>query len=140
VRLGSSASNTYVNAPDLLMPSLQVASRKSLFLAGQIVGVEGYVESAAMGILAGMNALGCCGASDGRAAAHDGARLFDRLRDRAWPKGFQPMNANYGLFPPLARPLRGARRSSPSRSAGSRISTAGADGLAGGAAGAASVA
>jgi methylenetetrahydrofolate--tRNA-(uracil-5-)-methyltransferase len=53
VRLGSLHRNTYVNAPDLLLPSLQLAARKSVLLAGQIVGVEGYVESAAMGLLAG---------------------------------------------------------------------------------------
>ena len=56
VRLGSLHRNTYVDAPALLLPSLQVVQRRRLLLAGQIVGVEGYVESAATGLLAGLNA------------------------------------------------------------------------------------
>src|SRR5262249_8931793 len=55
VRLGSLHRNTYVDAPSLLLPSLQVAHRKRVLLAGQIVGVEGYIESAATGLLAGIN-------------------------------------------------------------------------------------
>src|SRR3954467_14149938 len=54
VRLGSLHRNTYVNAPDLLLPSLQVAARRSLFLAGQIVGVGVDVEAAGVAILAGL--------------------------------------------------------------------------------------
>src|SRR5262249_12402678 len=108
VRLGSLHRNTYVNAPDLLLPSLQVAARRSLFLAGQIVGVEGYVESAAMGILAGLNAA--------RALRGESMAVPPRTTVLGWllayvtergKKHFQPMNANYGLFPPLDRALRG---------------------------------
>jgi methylenetetrahydrofolate--tRNA-(uracil-5-)-methyltransferase len=108
VRLGSLHRNTYVNAPELLMPSLQVRRQKTLLLAGQIVGVEGYVESAATGILAGLNL----------ARLVRGAALLVPPATTAFGtllayvtqparKEFQPMNANYGLFPPLARPLRG---------------------------------
>jgi methylenetetrahydrofolate--tRNA-(uracil-5-)-methyltransferase len=108
VRLGSLHRNTYVNAPDLLLPSLQVAARKSLFLAGQIVGVEGYVESAAMGILAGVNAAcwlrGEPMAVPPRTTAMGSLLAYVTERGK---KHFQPMNANYGLFPPLDRALRG---------------------------------
>jgi len=111
VRLGSLHRNTYVNAPDLLLPSLQVAARRSLFLAGQIVGVEGYVESAAMGILAGMNAArvlrGEPMAVPPRTTAMGSLIAYVTERGR---RHFQPMNANYGLFPPLPRNLRGREK------------------------------
>jgi methylenetetrahydrofolate--tRNA-(uracil-5-)-methyltransferase len=111
VRLGSLHRNTYVNAPDLLLPSLQVAARKALFLAGQIVGVEGYVESSAMGILAGLNAVrllrGEPMAVPPRTTAMGSLVAYVTERGR---KAFQPMNANYGLFPPLQRPLRGREK------------------------------
>jgi methylenetetrahydrofolate--tRNA-(uracil-5-)-methyltransferase len=108
VRLGSLHRNTYVNAPDLLLPSLQVAARKSLFLAGQIVGVEGYVESAAMGILAGINAA-CWLRGEPMAVPPRTTALGSLLAyvTERGKKHFQPMNANYGLFPPLDRALRG---------------------------------
>ena len=111
VRLGSLHRNTYVNAPDLLLPSLQVGARRSLFLAGQIVGVEGYVESAAMGILAGLNAArvlrGEPMAVPPRTTAMGSLIAYLTERGR---KHFQPMNANYGLFPPLKRNLRGREK------------------------------
>lgn len=111
VRLGSLHRNTYVNAPELLMPSLQVRRRRSLLLAGQIVGVEGYVESAATGILAGMSATRLVrdtiplGPPPTTALGALLAYVTQPTR-----KDFQPMNANYGLFPPLARPLRGREK------------------------------
>jgi methylenetetrahydrofolate--tRNA-(uracil-5-)-methyltransferase len=111
VRLGSLHRNTYVNAPDLLLPSLQVATRKSLFLAGQIVGVEGYVESAAMGILAGLNAA--CSLRGEPMAVPPRTTAMGSLLAYVTERGkkhFQPMNANYGLFPPLDRALRGREK------------------------------
>jgi methylenetetrahydrofolate--tRNA-(uracil-5-)-methyltransferase len=111
VRLGSLHRNTYVNAPDLLLPSLQVATAKRLFLAGQIVGVEGYVESAAMGILAGVNAVrvlrGEPMAVPPRTTAMGSLVAYVTERGK---KSFQPMNANYGLFPPLPRQVRGREK------------------------------
>ena len=111
VRLGSLHRNTYVNAPDLLLPSLQVSTRRSLYLAGQIVGVEGYVESAAMGLLAGLNVVrklrGEPMAVPPRTTAMGSLIAYVTERGR---KGFQPMNANYGLFPPLGRALRGREK------------------------------
>src|SRR5262245_42576768 len=108
VRLGSLHRNTFINAPALLLPSLQVIGRKRLFLAGQLVGVEGYVESAATGLLAGINAgrllRGEAPSSPPRTTALGSLLAYVTQRGK---KAFQPMNANYGLFPPLARPLRG---------------------------------
>jgi len=111
VRLGSLHRNTYVNAPDLLLPSLQVAARRSLLLAGQIVGVEGYVESAATGILAGLNVVrllrGEPLAIPPRTTAMGSMLAYVTERGK---KSFQPMNANYGLFPPLPRALHGREK------------------------------
>jgi len=108
VRLGSLHRNTYVDAPTLLLPTLQVTRRRDLFLAGQIVGVEGYVESAATGMLAGMNASRLLRAQPllvPPATTALGSLLgYVTHRGR---KEFQPMNANYGLFPPLGGRLRG---------------------------------
>ncbi len=111
VRLGSLHRNTYVDAPSLLLPSLQVAHRKRLLLAGQIVGVEGYVESAATGLLAGLNAArllrGDSPVVPPRTTALGSLLAYVTQRGR---KDFQPMNANYGLFSPLGRPLRGREK------------------------------
>jgi len=111
VRLGSLHRNTYVDAPSLLLPSLQVVHRKRLLLAGQIVGVEGYVESAATGLLAGLNAArllrGDLPVAPPRATALGSLLAYVTQRGR---REFQPMNANYGLFPPLGRGLRGREK------------------------------
>jgi methylenetetrahydrofolate--tRNA-(uracil-5-)-methyltransferase len=108
VRLGSLHRNTFVDAPALLLPSLQVTGRKRLLLAGQLVGVEGYVESAATGLLAGLNAgrllRGAPTLTPPRTSALGSLLAYITQRGK---KAFQPMNANYGLFPPLAHPLRG---------------------------------
>jgi methylenetetrahydrofolate--tRNA-(uracil-5-)-methyltransferase len=141
VRLGSLHRNTYVNAPDLLLPSLQVAARKSLFLAGQIVGVEGYVESAAMGILAGLNAArylrGEPMAVPPRTTALGSLIAYVTERGK---KAFQPMNANYGLFPPLPRPARGRDKKLAMAERGLADLQRWRDALSGGEPGAASVA
>jgi len=101
-RYGSVHRNTFIHSPTLLTPALQLRSDPRLFFAGQITGVEGYVESTAMGLLAGINA--------DRFAAGSGivppppetalGALIDHITnvDR---KAFQPMNVAFGLFPPL---------------------------------------
>jgi methylenetetrahydrofolate--tRNA-(uracil-5-)-methyltransferase len=108
VRLGSLHRNTFVNSPEILLPTLQVVRRRSVLLAGQIVGVEGYVESAATGILAGLNAarlLAGQPATVPPATTALGSLLaYVTQRGRS---GFQPMNANYGLFPPLPSRMKG---------------------------------
>ncbi len=104
-RYGSVHRNTYVNAPSRLTPTLELRARPGLYLAGQIAGVEGYVESAALGFIAGVNAAraahGQVPALPPRETAH--GSLISHLME-ADPKHFQPMNVNYGLFPPLPLP------------------------------------
>jgi methylenetetrahydrofolate--tRNA-(uracil-5-)-methyltransferase len=101
-RYGSVHRNTYVNAPRQLGPTLELRSRPGLYLAGQIAGVEGYVESAALGLVAGVNAAralrGEPAVRPDPCTAHGAL-----LRHLAGGTGrFQPSNVTYGLFPPLA--------------------------------------
>jgi len=111
-RYGSVHRNTYVNAPTCLAPTLELRGRPGLYLAGQMTGVEGYVESAATGLLAGVNAgfaaRGVVPPRPHEFTAH-GALL--RYLVDADPRNFQPMNLNFGLFPPLADlPRRASKR------------------------------
>ena len=103
-RFGSIHRNTYVNAPVQLAPDLELKARPGVFLAGQMAGVEGYVESAALGLIAGQvvgrRVTGEPLALPPAETAH-GALL--RHLQNADAKHFQPMNVNYGLFPPLSR-------------------------------------
>lgn len=102
VRFGVMHRNTYINSPKILLPTFQLKSSPEIFFAGQITGVEGYVESAAAGLMAGVNA----------------ARLAKNLEPIIFPpttchgalanyittavtKNFQPMNITFGLLPPL---------------------------------------
>lgn len=108
VRLGSLHRNTFIHSPSLLRPTLQFRGRDDLFLAGQLVGVEGYVESAAAGLLAGLNAArlleGLPLLVPPPATALGSLLVYVTDRER---RDFQPMNANYGLFPPIGGRLRG---------------------------------
>ncbi|MBG9859148.1 FADH(2)-oxidizing methylenetetrahydrofolate--tRNA-(uracil(54)-C(5))-methyltransferase TrmFO [Bacillus wiedmannii] len=107
VRYGVMHRNTFINSPNLLRPTYQYKQRDDLFFAGQMTGVEGYVESAASGLLAGINA----------------ARLVKGEEPVVLPpvtamgsmanyitatnaKNFQPMNANFGLFAPLEKKVK----------------------------------
>jgi methylenetetrahydrofolate--tRNA-(uracil-5-)-methyltransferase len=111
VRLGSLHRNTFVESPMLLEPTLEILGRSDLFFAGQLIGVEGYVESAASGLLAGINAARrrsgrlCTAPPRTTALGSLLAYVTDRSR-----KDFQPMNANYGLFPPIAGAMRGREK------------------------------
>jgi methylenetetrahydrofolate--tRNA-(uracil-5-)-methyltransferase len=114
-RLGSIHRNTFVCAPLLLLPTLQLRNRPDLFLAGQLSGVEGYVESAAMGLLAGINAArlikGLAPTVPPPETAH-GALIRHLTASDA--KNFQPSNVNFGLFPAwqgkIRKNQRGAER------------------------------
>ncbi len=107
VRYGVMHRNTFINSPKLLLSTYQCKRRTNLFFAGQMTGVEGYVESAASGLIAGWNA----------------GRLARGLAPHAFPpettlgsmsqyittadfRHFQPMNANFGLFPPVGHRVR----------------------------------
>ncbi|PDZ58534.1 FADH(2)-oxidizing methylenetetrahydrofolate--tRNA-(uracil(54)-C(5))-methyltransferase TrmFO [Bacillus thuringiensis] len=107
VRYGVMHRNTFINSPNLLRPTYQYKQRDDLFFAGQMTGVEGYVESAASGLLAGINA----------------ARLVQGEEPVVLPsvtamgsmanyitatnaKNFQPMNANFGIFAPLEKKIK----------------------------------
>lgn len=107
-RLGSLHRNTFINAPRHLLPTLQARARTMLFFAGQMTGVEGYIESAATGLLAGVNAARLV-AGQQPVIPPETTALGALLRYISDPerKRFQPMNVNFGLIPPLAVPLRG---------------------------------
>jgi methylenetetrahydrofolate--tRNA-(uracil-5-)-methyltransferase len=100
VRLGSLHRNTFVDSPRALEPTLQLRRRPTAFLAGQLIGVEGYVESAASGILAGLNAVRLLEERPLVVPPPTTAlgSLIAYVTDRG-RREFQPMNANYGLFP-----------------------------------------
>jgi len=117
VRLGQIHRNCYINAPAVLQPTLQTRTRPGLFFAGQISGVEGYTESAATGLLCGLNA----------ARLHGGQQPFLPPRDtmlgalchyvsHASPDGYQPMNAAFGLLPLAPRGIRKRRERRLARS------------------------
>jgi methylenetetrahydrofolate--tRNA-(uracil-5-)-methyltransferase len=107
LRYGSLHRNTFINSPQILLNTLQCKARATLFFAGQLVGVEGYTESAAMGGLAGINAArmlaGLPLVTPPPTTAH--GCLLGHVSGSD-PRHFQPMNTNFGLFPPLAHPPR----------------------------------
>lgn len=102
VRLGAMHRNTFVNAPALLGPTQQLTSDSRILFAGQITGVEGYVESAGSGFLAGLVVAALTHGSQPLLPPRETAlgALIHHITN-ADPKQFQPMNVNYGLFPSL---------------------------------------
>jgi methylenetetrahydrofolate--tRNA-(uracil-5-)-methyltransferase len=101
-RLGSMHRNTFINAPRLLLPTGQLRSDPRLIFAGQITGVEGYVESAASGYLAGINVARLAKGEELITPPPETALgALVRHITGADPTHFQPMNVNYGLFPEL---------------------------------------
>ncbi len=111
MRYGVMHRNTYINSPVLLKPTYQCKLKEDLFFAGQLTGVEGYVESAASGLVAGINA----------------ALLLKGRQPVVWPaetahgamahyitstdaRHFQPMNVTFGLFPPLEEKVRDKKK------------------------------
>lgn len=110
VRYGVMHRNTYINSPMSLQPTYQSKARHSLFFAGQMTGVEGYVESAASGLIAGFNAA--------RLALGKEPVVFPETTaigslahyiTHASAEHFQPMNATFGLIPPLPERIRDKR-------------------------------
>lgn len=106
VRLGMIHRNTFLNAPRTLLPTFQAQARSGLFFAGQISGVEGYSESAASGLIAGMGAAALLTGNDPPVfppATAVGA--LQRYISQADPEHFQPTNIAFGLLPPLETPV-----------------------------------
>jgi len=138
LRFGSIHRNTFLNSPEVLMSTLQARVRPDLLFAGQLTGVEGYVESLGAGLVAGINAarlavgaeslelpremmmgslLGYISAS--RDLGHDSEARWGQSLEVAqgsakgqspFASRFQPMNANFGLLPPLNRRMRGREK------------------------------
>lgn len=111
VRYGSLHRNTFIDSPEHLLPTLQWRRRCDLFFAGQITGVEGYIESAASGLLAGVNAARLARGGDPIVPPPTTAlgSLLRYITDRS-RTSFQPMNVNFGLMPALAEKVRGRRQ------------------------------
>ncbi|PUA36303.1 methylenetetrahydrofolate--tRNA-(uracil(54)-C(5))-methyltransferase (FADH(2)-oxidizing) TrmFO [Paenibacillus elgii] len=107
VRYGVMHRNTFINSPRLLRPTYQFRERDSLFFAGQMTGVEGYVESAASGLLAGINAARYAKGEELVVLPPDTALgSMAQYITTADFKHFQPMNANFGLFAPLDEKIK----------------------------------
>ena len=115
-RLGGIHRNTFINSPRLLDDQMRLKSMPRLRFAGQITGVEGYVESTAMGLLAGRMAaserLGTPITAPPNTTAM--GALISHITGGAAAKTFQPMNVNFGLFP-LVDGVKGGRRNRPAR-------------------------
>jgi methylenetetrahydrofolate--tRNA-(uracil-5-)-methyltransferase len=107
VRLGVMHRNTFINSPKVLASTLQMVDNHNIFFAGQITGVEGYVESAASGLVAGINASRLLAGRKPvifpRETAHGALCQYITNAD---VKHFQPMNINFGLLPPWEERIR----------------------------------
>lgn len=110
-RLGQVHRNSYINAPAILLPTFQARRRPDLFFAGQISGVEGYLESAASGLVAGINAARL---AEGSPVVHFPATTalgaLGRYISASEAKNYQPANIAFGLLPPLAQDIRDKRK------------------------------
>jgi methylenetetrahydrofolate--tRNA-(uracil-5-)-methyltransferase len=107
VRFGMVHRNTFINGPKVLRPTWQTRTRDDLFFAGQISGVEGYVESAASGLIAGRNAArfaqGLETSAPPRTTAIGALAYYASHAD---PQHYQPSNITFGIMPPLDSPPR----------------------------------
>ena len=115
-RLGGIHRNTFINAPLLLDNQMRLKSRPDIRFAGQISGVEGYVESGAMGLLAGRMAVAEAKGEDLAQVPQTTAMgaLLTHITGGADAKTFQPMNVNFGLFPHI-QGVKGGRRNRKDR-------------------------
>jgi methylenetetrahydrofolate--tRNA-(uracil-5-)-methyltransferase len=108
VRFGMVHRNTYVNGPAVLAETWQVRTQPSLFLAGQMSGVEGYVESAASGLLAGINAAALVNGRQTSAPPRTTALgALSYYVSHADPAHYEPSNITFGIMEPLVKPPRG---------------------------------
>jgi len=113
VRFGVMHRNTYINSPKVLLPTFQLKSNPKIFFAGQITGVEGYVESAAAGLIAGINAARLAKNLDALnfpvETCHGALANYITTADE---KNFQPMNITFGLLPPFETKVKKSDRKS----------------------------
>ena len=107
VRYGVMHRNTFINSPRVLKPTYQLKADANIFFAGQMTGVEGYVESAGSGLLAGINAAKMALGEELLVfPAETALGSMARYITEADSKNFQPMNVNFGLFPDLGERIR----------------------------------
>ncbi|ANU22892.1 FADH(2)-oxidizing methylenetetrahydrofolate--tRNA-(uracil(54)-C(5))-methyltransferase TrmFO [Planococcus donghaensis] len=107
VRYGVMHRNTFINSPRVLRPTYQLKADDNIFFAGQMTGVEGYVESAGSGLLAGINAAKLALGEELLVfPAETALGSMARYITEADSKNFQPMNVNFGLFPDLGERIR----------------------------------
>ncbi|OCA89635.1 FADH(2)-oxidizing methylenetetrahydrofolate--tRNA-(uracil(54)-C(5))-methyltransferase TrmFO [Bacillus sp. FJAT-27986] len=107
VRYGVMHRNTFINSPKVLEATYQLKEKPNLFFAGQMTGVEGYVESAASGLIAGINAARMASGQEPLTFPQETAMgSMAHYITSTNSKNFQPMNANFGLFPDLGRKIK----------------------------------
>jgi methylenetetrahydrofolate--tRNA-(uracil-5-)-methyltransferase len=107
LQFGQIHRNTYICSPQVLQPTMQMRERPNLFFAGQITGVEGYVESVAMGWLAGLNAARLASGTELlEAPARSATGALAHYVSHADATNFQPVNITFALLPPLPEPGR----------------------------------
>ncbi|MGG3913153.1 FADH(2)-oxidizing methylenetetrahydrofolate--tRNA-(uracil(54)-C(5))-methyltransferase TrmFO [Rossellomorea vietnamensis] len=110
VRYGVMHRNTFINSPNVLKDTYQLKIHENLFFAGQMTGVEGYVESAASGLIAGINAAKLAVEEEPVVFPYETAMgSMARYITTANKHNFQPMNANFGLFPELPKKVKGKK-------------------------------
>jgi methylenetetrahydrofolate--tRNA-(uracil-5-)-methyltransferase len=105
LRLGSIHRNTFINSPKSLRPTLQLRGYSNVFVAGQLTGTEGYLESTACGLVAGINAARIAKGEEPVVIPRRsmlGSLLYE-ISNPDRPQPFQPMNVNMGLLPPLEK-------------------------------------
>lgn len=110
VRYGVMHRNTFINSPNVLKDTYQLKNHENMFFAGQMTGVEGYVESAASGLIAGINAARLAARKEPFVFPYETAMgSMARYITTANKHNFQPMNANFGLFPELPKKVKGKK-------------------------------
>ena len=107
VRYGVMHRNTFINSPETMKPTMESAKRKNLFFAGQMTGVEGYVESASSGLVAGINAARLCQGLEPVVFPTETAHgSLCHYITTAPARHFQPMNVNFGIMSPIKEKIR----------------------------------
>ncbi len=119
IRFGQIHRNTYINAPALLSPTLQLRARPEILFAGQISGVEGYVEAIATGLMAGLHAVDLAAGTEPQPFPRETALgSLCHYISGADPRNYQPANITFDLLPSLDEPTRQRlRRDKPARHA-----------------------